>query len=169
MRKITGIAIAASALMLLSGCKMDGKRHHGHADAAAIEKDIRGIETQWVADYNTRDVDKLAGHYSDDAALANPGAALAADSAARRAALTQFVADPTLKIDFASDRVLVAKSGDLISSRGHYTMTSTDPATKQPKTETGSYLTVYKKQPDGAWKAVEDFITPGAPAVAPAQ
>ena len=46
---------------------------------------------------------------------------------------------------------------------GHLEMevTYTDPATKKPKTENGSYLTVYKKQPDGSWKAIEDFVTPG--------
>ena len=76
-------------------------------------------------------------------------------------------ADPALKVDFASDRIIVAASGELASSRGHYTMTYTDPATKQPKTETGSYLTVYRKAADGSWKAVEDFTTPG-PATAPA-
>ena len=37
------------------------------------------------------------------------------------------------------------------------------PKTKQPKTDTGSYLTVWKKQADGSWKAVEDFVMPGAP------
>jgi ketosteroid isomerase-like protein len=44
-------------------------------------------------------------------------------------------------------------------------MTVTDKATTKPATGTGSYLTVYKKEADGSWKAVEDFITPGpAPA-----
>ena len=43
----------------------------------------------------------------------------------------------------------------------------TDPTTKQPKTENGSYLTVYRKAADGSWKAAEDFTTPG-PAAAPA-
>ena len=46
-------------------------------------------------------------------------------------------------------------------------MTTADPETKKPVEGAGSYLTVYKKQPDGSWKAVEDFITPGpAPAAA---
>jgi len=40
-------------------------------------------------------------------------------------------------------------------------------ATSKPVDSTGSYLTVYKKESDGSWKAVEDFITPG-PAAAPA-
>ena len=166
MRKFTAIALATSALVLLSGCKMDGKRHHGHADAAAIEKQIRDIETQWNADYNTHNVDALTAHYADDAALANPGVALATDAASRRAGLTQFIADPSLKVQFASDRVLVAKSGDLVTSRGHYTATTTDPATKQSKSDNGTYITVYRKQEDGSWKATEDAVIPGAPAAA---
>ena len=76
--------------------------------------------------------------------------------------------DPALKVDFASDRIIVAASGDLASSRGHYTLTYTDPATKKPKTESGNYLTVYRKAADGSWKAVEDFTTPGQAAAAPA-
>ena len=44
----------------------------------------------------------------------------------------------------------------------------TDPATKQAKTENGTYVTVYRKQDDGSWKAVEDAVIPGAPAAAPA-
>ena len=46
-------------------------------------------------------------------------------------------------------------------------MTVTDPQSKKPVEGDGSYLTVYRKQSDGSWKAVEDFMTPGpAPAAA---
>ena len=163
MRKFTGIAIAASALVLVSGC--DRYQRHDQAkttDTAAIEKQIKDIEAQWNKDYNARNIDALAAQYSADAAVANPGVALASDSASRSEAIAQFVADPNFKLDFASDRVLVAKSGELASSRGHFTMQSTDPVSKKPRTESGSYLTVWQKQADGGWKAVEDFVTPGA-------
>lgn len=111
--------------------------------------------------YAKKDAAVLAGQYADDAALANPGTALATDATARKAILDGIAGDPALKVDFASDRIIVAASGELASSRGHYTMTYTDPGTKQPKTETGNYLTVYRKAADGSWQAVEDFITPG--------
>jgi ketosteroid isomerase-like protein len=78
-----------------------------------------------------------------------------------RAETATFAADPVLKVEFASDRIQVAASGDLAYTRGHYTMTMTDPATRKPAAGSGSYLTVWKKQPDGGWKAVEDFVTPG--------
>lgn len=167
MSKVTGIALAASALVALAGCDQAPQKAPA-TDAAAVEKELRGIETQWNTDYNTRNVDAVMAHYAEDAALANPGAPLAAASESRRTAITQFLADPNLKISFESDRVQVAKSGDLAYTRGHFTLQATDPATKQPRTDTGNYLTVWKKQSDGSWKAVEDFITPGAAAPAAA-
>jgi ketosteroid isomerase-like protein len=48
---------------------------------------------------------------------------------------------------------------------------ATNPATKQPFEDKGTYLAVYKKQADGAWKAVVDMgtseIFPAVPAPPP--
>ena len=167
MRNVTGMALAATALVALAACDQAPQKAPA-TDVAAVEKELRAIETQWNADYKSRDVDAVMGHYAEDGAIANPGAPLVAASDSRRAAITQFVSDPNLKISFASDRVQVAKSGDLAYTRGHFTLQSTDPGTKQPRTDTGNYLTVWKTQSDGSWKVVEDFITPGAPAAAAA-
>jgi ketosteroid isomerase-like protein len=171
MGKLTGIALAATALaVLLPACNRGGHADTAEAgiiDTAAVEQELRDIETQWMGEYNARNLDALTAHYAEDAALANPGVPLAVDATSRRAALAQFVADPSLKLEFAADRVTVAKSGELAYSRGQFTMQTTDPATKQPKTETGTYLTVWRKQADNSWKAVEDAIIPGAPEPTP--
>ena len=157
------LIIAALALASCNQAGAPAANDMTPTDAAAIEKELKSIETAWEKDYQAHDVDKLAAHYADDAALANPGMALASDAISRKMALTQFMSDPSLKISFASDRVGVAESGELAYTRGHYSAETTDPVTKASKTETGSYLTVWKKQGDGSWKAVEDFVTPGAP------
>ena len=154
----------ALAIVALAGC--DGmKREHKEAaaDPSAVEKELKTIEAGWERDYQARDVDKAVAHYSNDAAVANPGMALASDEVSRKMAITQFMSDPSMKLTFASDRVGVAQSGEMAYTRGHYAVDTIDPKTKQPKTDTGSYLTVWKKQADGSWKAVEDFVTPGAP------
>jgi ketosteroid isomerase-like protein len=150
------MALVLTLAFSVAACKPATK-----VDTAAEEAAIRAKETAWMADYNKHDAKGLAAQYEDDAALAGTGTPLMTDSTARGAFLTAFASDPGLKIDFASDRIIVAASGELASSRGHYTMTYTDPATKQPKTDIGSYLTVYRKQADGGWKAVEDFTTSG--------
>lgn len=150
----------------ISACK-PAENNAAKVDVAAEEQAIRAKETGWMEAYNKHDGPGLADQYEDGASLAANGTVLMTDSAGRRAFLDGMAADPALKADFASDRIIVAASGELASSRGHYTMTYTDPVTKQPKTETGSYLTVYRKAADGSWRAVEDFTTPG-PATAPA-
>ncbi len=161
--KLMHLTLAFAALTL-AGCDQMKKEEHAAAvDPAAVEQELKAIETAWNADYNGRDPSKLVTYYADDAALANPGSPIATDSVSRQLEVTKFVSDPTLKLEFASDRVHVAKSGELAVTRGHYSMQITDPATKQPKTDAGSYLTVWQKQADGSWKAVEDFVVPGAP------
>jgi len=149
--------MAAGAMLAITGCQQAPAK----VDTAAIEKQLKEGETRWNQAYAQRDAAALAGAYADDAALANPGAPLVSGKEAIRKETAAFAADPNLRVQFASDRIQVAASGDLAYTRGHYSLTMTDPASRKPSTSTGNYLTVWKKQQDGAWKAVEDFITPG--------
>jgi ketosteroid isomerase-like protein len=157
MNTLVPFAAAGFAAAIISGCTPAAQA----ADPAKIEQAIRAQEAQWQADYKKKDLESLADQYADDAALGGPGEALATSEAERRKAIQGLISDPNFALTFASDRVLVAKSGDLATSRGHYTLQMTDKATKKPVMNSGSYVTVYRKQADGSWKAVEDFITPG--------
>ena len=160
----TAVAAAAplAALLLLGACKVAEQKQAEAVDTAAVADQLRASEADWKRDYAAKDAVKLAGHYAEDAALANPGVPLVTGGDSIRAAVKGFAADANLKVDFASDRIQVAKSGDLAYTRGHYTMESTDSASGKPRTDGGNYLTVWQKQADGSWKAVEDFVTPGA-------
>jgi ketosteroid isomerase-like protein len=158
MKLATGLTLAL--ILAAAACKPADEKA-AKVDTAAAEEAIRDKEAGWMAAYNKHDAAGLLSQYEEDASSANAGMALISDAAARKAFIEGVAADPALKVDFASDRIIVASSGDLASSRGHYSFTFTDPATKRPKTETGSYLTVYRKAADGSWKAVEDFVTPG--------
>lgn len=164
MYKAIPLTVAALTALCASGCI---KGANATADTAKISESIKVQEAQWQKDYAAKDVNALAGHYADDAALGDAGSALATTDVDRRKELQGLVSDPNLKLAFAADRVQVAASGDYAYSRGHYSITTTDKATGKPVDSTGSYLTVYKKQADGSFKAVEDFVTPGpAPAAA---
>ena len=44
-------------------------------------------------------------------------------------------------------------------------MTYTEPKTGMTLIEKGKYVTVYQKQPDGTWKAVEDIDNADGPAL----
>jgi ketosteroid isomerase-like protein len=146
--------MGAAAIALLAGaCQKQGA---ATADPDAVQKALKADETKWNGDFKAKNLEGLLGHYSDDAYLAAGGPA-ANGSTQIRKAYSDALSDNYFSVEFASDKMDV--SGDLAYSRGHYTSKHQDPKTHNLVTDSGSYLTVYKKQADGSWKAVEDFTT----------
>jgi uncharacterized protein (TIGR02246 family) len=173
IRKTAMIAGAAALALSLAACeKYDNKS--ATADPGAIKKAIKADEAKWNQEVNAKDTEGLAGHYADDAFFVAPGMAPAEGSTAIRQFYANASTDPALDVEVASDKVDVAASGDLAYSRGHFTEKYTDKKTGKVMSDKGSYLSVYKKQPDGSWKMVEDFaavdpdsakpVPPGKPA-----
>ena len=80
-----------------------------------------------------------------------------------RGGLKPILSDPNFALTFGAAKVDAAKSGDLGYTQGPYSMTTSNPKTKAPVTEKGKYLTVFRKQADGTWKAVEDTFMADAP------
>lgn len=61
-------------------------------------------------------------------------------------------------LSWSPAEVFVSRSGDMGASWGRYTRTGADPA-KKPVT--GRYVTVWRKNADGEWRAVMDIGQPG--------
>jgi len=126
------------------------------ADAQAI----RTLEENWNKDWAARDPERCASYYSDDATLMIPNMPMLKGKDAIRASLKEFLADPNFTLKAMTSKVEAARSGDLVYSQGTYTMTMSVDA-KNPKgkviTDKGKYLTIYRKQADGSYKAIEDI------------
>ena len=161
---IRTVLVAASAVTLLglAACKPS-------TNTSSIANAIRADETQWNADYAARDASKIAGHYASDAVLMNPGADAVEGQQAAQSAIADALKDPNFTLTFAPNRVDVSSDGDMAYSQGHFTFTQSDPTHHARATQTGSYVTVYKKQSDGSWKSVADIASPGAPMAAMAR
>jgi len=153
--KKPALLAAAAAILTLAGCTQAPAPAPDTREADA--KAIRDGEDAWNKDWASKDVDKIVGHYADDANLMVPGLPIASGKAAANAALKPFMADPNLALTFTATQVEVSKGGDLAYSRGTYSMTTTDEKTKKPVTEKGKYVTVYRKGADGTWKAIQDI------------
>jgi len=148
---------AASVLtVILAGCKQAPPPPAPDTHDADV-KAIRDVETATVQAIAAKDLDKACAFYADDAALFMPDAHVFNGMSAIKAALKPLVADKNFSFTISSEKVDVAKSGDLGYGYGAYTMTMTAPRTKKVLTEKGRYVTVYKKQADGGWKAVVDM------------
>jgi uncharacterized protein (TIGR02246 family) len=132
-------------------------------DITADSQAIRDRETAWVKDWQAKDADKIVSHYAPDGVL------LIADSPAMKGSDTikggigGMLKDPHLSLTFAPTAVVIAKGGDIAYTQGVYTMTYSDPKSKATLIEKGKYVTVYQKQPDGTWMAVEDIDNEDAP------
>ncbi len=125
---------------------------------------VKGVEAAWVKDIATKDVDKFASYYSEDASFLLPNAPIVNGKENIKAALRPMLADPNFALTFQATRAEASKGGDFVYTVGAYSMTVSRPSDKTPVTDKGKYLTVFKKQPDGNWKAVADMISSDMPA-----
>jgi uncharacterized protein (TIGR02246 family) len=166
MKRIAALAGATLLALMAAACNQTANTHDADVQA------LKDVETQWNQDYVAKDADKLAAHYTDDAVLMVPGSPSTAGKDAIRNELKQMVADPALSLKFQATKVDTSNSGDMGYTQGTYTLTVTDPQSKQVINDHGSYVTVYRKQSDGTWKAVSDIATsevPMPPPPAPAK
>jgi uncharacterized protein (TIGR02246 family) len=157
MNRLTSICAIAAMAFTITACNTTPDTHD--ADTKAIQDN----EAQWNQDFAAKDQDKLVAHYTDDAVLMVPGAPAYSGKDAIRGSVKEMLADPALALHFHSTKVDVAKSGDLAYTQGVYTLDFTDPQTKQVIHDHGNYVTAFRKQPDGSWKAVSDIITSEVP------
>jgi uncharacterized protein (TIGR02246 family) len=131
---------------------------------AADQTAISDGETAWNADWKSKDLEKIVSHYTDDASVMITNMPEMKGKDAIRAGLKPLLGDKNISLSFTPMSVEASKSGDVAYSHGTYTMTMTNARTKRPVTEKGKYVTVYKKQADGSWKAILDINNADAPA-----
>ena len=164
--KFLAIAASLGAAALTCGCAPAAGPAKTGVDTAKIIDAIKTDEVHWNNDWKGGDSATIASHYASGATLMVPSLPPMLGAAAIRAGIAETLEDQAFALTFASDKVDVAASGDLAAARGTYTQTATDPNTHTVVTQKGTYVTVYKPQAGGAWKAVWDINTPSAPAPA---
>lgn len=168
-KKLFAAALLLSTLPL-SACTKPATQADGAAAEVNIEATataVKDVEAEMLAAFQTKDAAKLTSYYTSDAVLATPGRTVRGTAAITKA-MTEDFADPAFALAFVNDKTDVAASGDLAYTGGTFNVSFTNKETKQVVNEAGTYVTVFRKQADGSWKAVADIATPGAPVAAPA-
>jgi ketosteroid isomerase-like protein len=126
------------------------------ADAATAAAEVKAAEAELLAAMKAKDAKRVTAAYASDAEIMNPGMAPGTG-----ADMAKSFDDPAFTLDFTNTRTDVAASGDMAYTRGTFDVTFTNPETRKVEAMSGNYVTVYKKQADGSWKAVQDIATPG--------
>jgi len=170
MTKKLFVAALLLSTIPLSACTKPATQADGAAataNAEAATATVESVEAEMLAAFQSKDPAKLSSHYASDAVVATPGRTVKGTEAINKA-MADDLADPSFSLTFVNDKTDVAASGDLAYTSGTYSVSYTDPATKKVVNGAGTYVTVFRKQADGSWKAVADIATPGAPPAAPA-
>ncbi len=125
---------------------------------AADESTIRSLDADWVKAVASKDADRSASFYADNAMLFVPGAPLSSGKEAVQKAVKEELVAPGTTLSFTPTKVTVARSSDLAYEIGDYSLTVT-PKSGKPQTQKGKYIVVWGKQSDGSWKALVDAPT----------
>lgn len=155
-RWVSLLLVAVACLAAACGANVEQERNA-----------LVALEREWSQAAQAKDVEKFVSNYAPDASVYSPGMPIATGSGPIRDTITQMFALPGFSIQFDPAKAEVSASGDLAYTTGTYQATMND-AAGNPMTETGKYVTAYKKQSDGQWKATEDIFNADAAPKAPA-
>jgi ketosteroid isomerase-like protein len=127
------------------------------AQGAGIDanaKVLAQLDDEFSKAAGTRDAERVASFYAEDAITYPPGMPMAMGRAASQRVWATFFANATFKISWKADHASV--DGGLGFTAGTYEDSYKGPDGKVVK-ETGKYVCTWAKQKDGSWKAAHDI------------
>jgi uncharacterized protein (TIGR02246 family) len=148
--------------LILTGCSQSPAPDRRVADARALRE---GEVADFVKDWSGKDADRIAAHYTDDGNLIIPNSPMMTGKDAIGKGMKVALADPNWSLALQPVQMEVSRAGDLGYVRGTYVLTATEQMSKKPVTENGRFVTVFRKEAGGSWKAVQDINNAEAPAV----
>jgi len=131
-------------------------------DVGTVRSAIDSANARFIAALLKGDTATAIQNYASDAIVMMPNAAESQGHDAISKAFSAFLSQFTLK-DWKADTRDVMVNGDLALETGRYVMTVVPKGGKQ-MTDSGKYLTAWKRQPDGSWKIIRDINNSDLPA-----
>ncbi len=129
---------------------------------ATDEQAIRQTDIDWSKAAAAKDLERTVSYYAGDGSLLPPNAPIATGKEAIRGVWKTLMDSPGFAVSWQPTKVEVSRSGELGYATGTYELTVHGPK-GQPATDRGKYVAVFKKQPDGSWKAVADMFNSDLP------
>jgi ketosteroid isomerase-like protein len=138
------------------------------ADRHAAEAELQTLDEQWSAAAGRNSGDDILSFYADDAVLLPPNAPIATN---RNAILQSWAGILGLhtSVSWKWTKVEVAQSGELGYIYGTYKITVYPSIQSAAMSDTGKYVEIWKKQPNGQWKCIVDTYNSDLPVPAPAK
>jgi uncharacterized protein (TIGR02246 family) len=125
----------------------------------ADRKGIQDVTDRWDKAMENNDSTTVAALYTEDAMLLPPNAPVVKGRAAIRHFLGQF---PKIT-SFKTPLVEIEGNGTLAYTRGTYEVTVMPAGAKEPVKDSGKFIEIRRKEPDGSWLILRDFWNPNHP------
>lgn len=157
------LMLGAAALLLPACDKAERSAAPAAAEteAAADDQAIRAINQRWLELIRNKDSAAIAQLYAEDAAILPANEKAAVGRKAIGEWWNRSLQMPGYELTFATDQLLVSKSGDMALDRGTYRFAAT-PA-QGAINDTGKYVVVWRKI-GNEWKVAADIFNSDLPA-----
>ncbi len=152
MRGLQSMLTVLGAALLATACAQGPA-----VDAAAEAQAIRDRSAEWLSLAQAKDSAAIAGGiYAADAVTLFDGEIRKGTAEIEAGLAQELAAAPDATINWTTDDVQVAGSGDMAYERGSFTF---DPdGAGEAAARTGEFVTIWRKV-DGTWRAVVDAGT----------
>ena len=117
---------------------------------------IREASTAYEKAVLARDLKTLVSHYAADGVLYPPGETMVKGHAAIEACLAAL---PPMK-DFSLRVLSIEGQGDVAYVQGTYTLVIAARGAAEPVQDSGYFMEVRRRQPDGRWLIAVQMLTP---------
>lgn len=168
MRNTGTVGVCALTLLLMvGGCEAPepepeprADRDRTQVDLDAEEQAIREADEAMLSAARGHDASGFADAFADDGRLMFPYAPTAEGRDDIRTKTEEDFGAPGFEVEWSTESVDVAESGDMAYSFGRYNLGMETP--DGPMEDEGKFLTVWKKV-DGEWKVAADMIATDQP------
>jgi uncharacterized protein (TIGR02246 family) len=148
MKKNARSTLLAALALALAGTACQPPAQEAGALSEEDVAAIRAIPQLYAEAVVASDWPAVASYYTEDAVRLPPNAPLIEGRAAIQAA---YEGRPGTVTEYSNTPVEIEGRGDLAYARGTYTLTFAVPGMAEPISDSGKYVTIFRKQPDGSW------------------
>lgn len=162
-RVMVPLGMVLLLLVILLGGRTHGSvnpsaiRSNTGAAPASVAEEVARIREQWVRRFSAKQLDAVMELYAPDAVFLTGGGERITGAPAIRQLIKG--AMDSVTVDLRLQSVKIEDSGKLAYDSGDYTETMTLIASGKKYPARGSYLMIFKRQPDGKWLILEHAWT----------